>query len=163
MGTTTVQASKEAILTYFPSLGELMRTRKACETAECLRELERKAAQMGDCAERDLLLVQDFFHGAILQFANCILARTEVRPVVLGRNQNVTIASILQSFRWKSGSDIRDEGHVYNPVWKSFRTWCDENELQPRLELYRDSSGKEIWHTLTVIASPPEAPARGVA
>ena len=144
-------------MTSFPTLGELLRTRRTCETAECLRELERKASLKGDCAERDLVLAQDFFHTAILQFSNCILARTDVRPVVIGRGQNVTIASILQSFRWKSGSDIRDEGHPYNPVWKSFLTWCGENELQPRLELYRDSSGKEIWHTLTVVAAPAAA------
>lgn len=146
-------------MTSFPSLGELMRAREACETAECLRELERRAAQMGNCAERDLMLVQDFFHAAMVQFTNCILARTDVRPVVLGRNQNVTIASILQSFRWKGGSDIRDETHTYNPVWKTFQTWCDENELHPRLELHRDSAGKEIWHTLTVVAAPPVASA----
>jgi hypothetical protein len=96
-----------------------MRARDACDTPECLRELERKAAQLGDCAERDLLQVQDFFHDALVQFTNCIVARTEVRPVVLGRNQNVAVAAILKSFRWKGGADIREESHSYNAVWES--------------------------------------------
>ena len=140
-------------MTTFPSLGELMRARDACDTPECLRELERKAAQLGDCAERDLVQVQDFFHDALVQFTNCIVARTDVRPVVLGHNQNVAVAAILKSFRWKGGADIRDESHPYNAVWKTFQTWCDENELEPRLEEHRDQNGKEIWHTLTVVAA----------
>ena len=150
-------------MTSFPKLGELLRARQPCETEECLQELERKAARMGNCAERDLLLIQDFFHAAIVQFTNCVLAGTDVRPVVLGRDQNVTIAAILQSFRWKSDYDIRDESHAYNPVWRSFQTWCNANGLQPRLELHRDASGKEIWHTLTVMPAPPaEASAAGM-
>src|ERR1700761_1944629 len=118
-------------MTSIPSLGELMHAREACDTPECLRELERRAAQMGSCAERDLMLVQDFFHNAMVQFPSCTRPRTDVRPMVLGRNQNVTIASILQSFRWKGDFDIRDEKHPYNAVWKTFNTWCVENELQP--------------------------------
>jgi hypothetical protein len=141
-------------MTTFPSLGELLRARKPCETEDCLRELECKAARLGNCTEQDLLLVQDFFYAATVQFANCILARIDVRPVVLGRDQNVTVASILQSFRWKRGSDIRDDSHVYNPVWRAFQTWCSDNELQPRLESRRDPDGKEIWHTLSVTAAP---------
>jgi hypothetical protein len=79
-----------------------MRARDACDTPECLRELERKAAQLGDCAERDLLQVQDFFHDALVPFTNCIVARTDVRPVVLGRPSKPGVSKTSWNHAWKS-------------------------------------------------------------
>jgi hypothetical protein len=108
-----------------PSLGEMLRAQAACEKAKCLRELEQQAAERGVCAERDLQLVKDFFHQAVTQFASSILARAEVRPLVLGNGHNAKVAAILQSFRWRGDKDIRHSDHPYHAVWRPFQTWCD--------------------------------------
>jgi hypothetical protein len=131
-----------------PSLGEMLRAQEACEKAHCLQELEQKASAKGLCAERDLQLVKDFFHQAVTQFTNCILARVELKPLYLGDGQNATVSQILQTFRWKLGKDIRDPAHPYHAVWTPFQTWCDENELSPVIEERR--KGKEYCYALKV-------------
>jgi hypothetical protein len=139
-----------------PSLGEMLRAQAGREKAKCLRDLEQKAAEKGACGERDLQLVKDFFHQAMTHFASSILARVEVRPLVLGNGNNAKVAAILQTFRWKADKDIRNSDHPYHAVWTRFQTWCDENDLNPEIEPRRDRN--EQWHIVTVSPVISELP-----
>lgn len=131
------------------SLGRLLKDME-CNTPECVQALERQASDKGLCAEKDLQLARDFFHHASTQFASEILAGLPPRPLVIGNGQNDKLATILQTYRWKEGYDLRDATHPYNGVWKPFQAWCDANDLQPHLSCRRDAGGKERWYILTV-------------
>jgi hypothetical protein len=132
-----------------PSLGRLLQAQQ-CETEDCLKELERQASGKGQCAEKDLQLVRDFFHQASTSFASSILAGVAPRPVILGNGKNDKVAAILQTYRWKEGYDIRDATHPYNGVWQPFQHWCDASDLRPSFSCRRDDAGKEKWYTLSV-------------
>jgi hypothetical protein len=136
------------------SLGDILRATQACKTEDCLRELERSAVDLGPCAEQDLGLVRDFFDQAKTWFTGRILAHAEVKPVFLGNGQNMTVALILQTFRWNADYDIRSETHPYNPVWRPFAAWCAENGLVPELYRCRDEKGREHWFVLKVQPAP---------
>lgn len=114
-----------------------------------------KASDKGQCAERDLQLARDFFHQASTQFASEILAGVQPRPLVIGNGQNDKLATVLHTYRWKEGYDIRDATHPYNGVWRPFQAWCDANDLVAHLSCQRDSAGKERWYVMTV--SPAES------
>ncbi|GJI89530.1 MULTISPECIES: hypothetical protein [Duganella] len=132
-----------------PSLGRLLRAQQ-CETADCVKELERQASGKGPCAQQDLQLVRDFFHQASTGFAGCILAGLSPLPLAIGNGQHDKIAAILHTYRWKEGYDIRDATHPYHGVWQPFQRWCDSSELRPEFSCHRDPGGKEKWYTLTV-------------
>lgn len=70
--------------------------------------------------------------------------------MVLGNGANLKVASIIQTYRWKTGKDIRDPGHPYHAVWTPFETWCDENDLRPEIEVRIDRTRREQWYALTV-------------
>jgi hypothetical protein len=83
-----------------PSLGEILRDEVLGKKASCLLELEQQVAAKGVCAQRDLEEVQNFFHQAITQFTNSILARIEIKPLTLGNGQNEAATAILQTREW---------------------------------------------------------------
>lgn len=133
-----------------PSLGEILRTEINDKKANCLLELEQHAAHKGVCAERDLRAVKDFFHDAIAQFTTDILARIEVKPILLGNGHHDAVAAILQSYRWKRGNCISQPAHPYHAIWQNFQAWCVDNELRPEIEYQCDATGKQSWHQLSV-------------
>jgi hypothetical protein len=133
-----------------PSLGEILGTQISDKKAHCLLELEQHTAQKGLCAERDLQVVKDFFHRAITQFTTDILARIEVKPLMLGNGHHEAVAAILQSYRWKRENGIGQPTHPYHALWQTFQAWCSENDLQPQIEYYCDGIGKQSWHQLSV-------------
>lgn len=132
-----------------PSLGKMLKDME-CNTPECLAELERQASGKGQCAEKDLQLARDFFYQASTEFANAILAGIEPRALVLGNGHHDKLATVLQTYRWKEGYDIRNATHPYHGVWKPFQAWCDANDLQVHLICQRDASARERWYTLNV-------------
>lgn len=136
------------------SLGDILRATQACKTEDCLRELERAASGQGPCAEQDLGVVRDFFDQAKTFFTGRILARAEVKPVILGNGQNMTVALIIQTFRWNPDYDIRSDLHPYNAVWRPFASWCADNGLAPELFRCRDEKGREHWYVLKVHPAP---------
>lgn len=136
------------------SLGEMLRAQNN-EKAECLQALERRALEKGDVTQRDLLIVKDFFHQASTKFTSDILAQVEVQPLVLGNGENVAAATILRTCRWKKDYDVRCASHPYNPVWKPFKAWCDNNELEPVIECRHDRGMRETWYILTVTPLEP--------
>lgn len=133
-----------------PSLGEILGTQICGKKADCLLELEQHMAQKGLCAERDLQAVKDFFHRAIRQFTTDILARIEIKPLLLGNGHNETVATILQTYRWKRENGIGQPSHLYYAVWQEFQAWCTANDLQPEIEFHCDGIGKQSWHQLSV-------------
>ncbi|SEN10880.1 hypothetical protein SAMN02800694_2798 [Luteibacter sp. UNCMF331Sha3.1] len=136
------------------SLGDILRATQACKTEDCLRELERTALGRGPTAEHDLGLVRDFFDQAKTYFTSRILARADIKPVVIGNGQNMTVSLILQTFRWHAEYDIRSPMHPYNGVWRPFETWCADNGLAPELFRCKDSKGREHWYVLRVHPAP---------
>jgi hypothetical protein len=137
-----------------PSLGQILRTEVIGKKPQCLLELERQAAEKGPCAQRDLQLVEDFFHQAIAQFTNAILARIEIKPLILGNGYHDAVASVLHTYRWKRENGIAQATHPYHAVWQSFETWCRENDLYPRIDYQCDCAGKQSWHVLSVGPAP---------
>ena len=133
-----------------PSLGRMLKA-LACTTPECLQKLERQAADKGQCAERDLQTLRDFFHHVSVEAAASIIAGLAPLPVVLGNGQHDKIAALLQTYRWKEGYDLRDPTHPYNGVWRPFQAWCDASELQVHIACQRDGAGKEKWYTLSML------------
>jgi hypothetical protein len=133
-----------------PSLGEILRDEVLGKKAGCLLELEQQVAAKGVCAQRDLEEVQNFFHQAITQFTNSILARIEIKPLTLGNGQNEAASAILQTYRWKHENGISQPSHPYHAVWWSFAAWCDQNDLHPEIEYRVDCSGKQYWYVLKV-------------
>lgn len=140
------------------SLGALLRAQTECAQSGCLRELEQAAARKGICAERDLQVVKDFFHRAITQFTTDILARTDLRPMLLGNGQNDAASAILQTYRWKRENGMAQASHPYHAAWLAFTRWCTDNELEPVLDYHCDGLGKLSWHQLTV--RPADATSR---
>jgi len=138
-----------------PSLGDILRTQICQQKAHCLVELEQQTAQKGLCAERDLQAVKDFFHQAITQFTTDILARIEVRPLMLGNGHHEAVAAILQTYRWKRDNGIAQAAHPYHAVWQTFRTWCMANDLHPEIDYHCDGIGKKSWHQLSVKPALP--------
>ena len=132
------------------TLGAMLRVTERCAKADCMRDLERLADEQGPCAQKDLRQVMEFFDTVKTQFTTRILAGAEIKPVQLGAGQNVTIAMILQTFRWDPAYDIRNPAHPYHAAWKTFAAWCEENELLPELRKYHDAKGKEHWFELSV-------------
>jgi hypothetical protein len=141
------------------SLGAILRETEACQKPDCLRDLEGWADANGPCAQRDLGLVQEFFNEAKTRFTASILARADVKPMLLGNGHNGTVALILKTFKWTPEFDIRDAVHPYNAAWKPFAAWCDENDLVPELKVCRNADGREQWYVLTVKAAPAHAEA----
>jgi hypothetical protein len=133
-----------------PSLGEILRTEVAGKKASCLLQLEQQAAEKGICAERDLQVVKDFFHMAMTQFTSSILARIEVKPMIIGNGHSEAVAAVLQTYRWKRENGISQPSHPYHAVWVIFAAWCAENELHPQIDYCCDCVGKQSWHVLTV-------------
>lgn len=132
------------------TLGDILRATQACKTEDCLRELEQAAVGRGPTAEHDLQLVRDFFDQAKTYFTSRILARADLKPVIIGNGQNMTVALILQTFRWNDDYDIRNSMHPYNGVWRPFATWCSDNGLAPELFRCKDAKGREHWYVLRV-------------
>lgn len=132
------------------TLGAMLRATERCERADCMRDLEEHADRKGPCAQNDLRQVLEFFDTAKTQFTTRILAGAVIRPMQLGAGENPTVALILQTFRWDPSYDIRNPVHPYNPVWRTFSAWCEENELAPLLRKYHDAKGKEHWFELSV-------------
>jgi hypothetical protein len=142
-----------------PSLGDILRAREASKKAACLVELERKAQEKGPCAVVDLQYIKDFFHTAITEFTNAILAGIDIRPIALGKGNNEKVATILQTFRWKDGYDIRAPAHPYHAVWVPFETWCQENGLAAEIGACVDVATREPLKTISVKAAAITAPA----
>ena len=137
-----------------PSLGEILRDEVIGKKVSCLLELEQQAAANGVCAQRDLEVVQNFFHDAVTKFTSSILARIEIKPITIGNGQNEAIAAILQTYRWKHENGISQTSHPYHAVWRAFSAWCDKNDLHPEIGCRGDGAGKQCWYVLKVSPKP---------
>lgn len=117
-----------------PSLGESLAMLEAKAAPEGSAELRKLAMAKGPCAVEDLTLVELFFRDAALAFATAITAGLLPRPVAMGRGCNERVAATLQTFRWKSGFDIRSPEHPYHALWSDFAAWCRHHGLEPTLD-----------------------------
>lgn len=117
-----------------PSLGESLALLEAASGSEGAAELRRLATAKGPCAVEDFALVELFFRDAALGFATAIMADILPRPVAIGRGRHERVATTLQTFRWKSGFDIRSLEHPYHALWIDFAQWCRRHGLEAALE-----------------------------
>lgn len=140
-----------------PTLGMLLQA-QACDTEDCVRALEQQAALRGQCAEKDLQLVRAFFHDAAASFASSIMAKLAPPVIEIGHGQHDKLATIIQTYRWNEGYDIRSAGHPYHGVWQPFARWCADNEIEAVLTCRHDAAGKEKWYTLGVVPARHLAP-----
>jgi hypothetical protein len=116
------------------SLGARLANLKAMSTSAESDELHRRASAKGPCAVEDLNLVELFFRDAALSFATAIMSDVLPRRIAIGRGCYEKVAGTIQTFRWKSGFDIRSNDHPYHAIWNDFATWCDGHGLEPTLD-----------------------------
>jgi hypothetical protein len=115
-------------------LGSLLAALLAQPVSAGSEELYRRTRDKGPCAVEDLTLVELFFRDAALSFATAILSGVLPRPISIGRGCHEKVAATLQTFRWKSGFDVRSAEHPYHPVWQDFVSWCQASGLEATLD-----------------------------
>jgi hypothetical protein len=131
------------------TLGRLLREQLAADERSGMHHLQLQADDAGPQAQRELLLVAEFFHSAQDAFSAAIRAGTPVPQVQLGNGHNSAVYRIVDAYDWTYVSSIRNEGHRYYPLWARFEHWCSQNELRPVLsDQHTDEKG--TWWLVSV-------------
>ena len=133
------------------SLGDMLRQRIESDKTDKRLKMERDAREKGEKAEEALRVVTEFFEAAKVTFANAIVEDRKIKPIQVGRRENVNVASILYTY---ASTQVDRAGHQYYPVWADFAKWADDNGLVAEWRYENDGVGMESWHMLSVNPKP---------
>lgn len=129
------------------TLGEILAKRLEDERQDEMLKLERLAAQGGAAEQKKLREVVDFFESTKKEITESILNGIELKPITIGHpNEKNKIGNLLSS----SVLDVTNKNHLYNPVWKNFSKWAEEQKLQIEFKYAHDGVGMWSWHEIKV-------------
>jgi hypothetical protein len=137
------------------SLGQKLAQQQREEAERLAREEARRLAEERAEQDRKEQLVQEYFDSIRGTVESVILHGGKMPEFTIGKRggwvrDSFELSRIMETFRSEFPSNVENPNIFYGAIWRAFRLWAQQNDLEVDLVYNHDGMGVESWYVVTV-------------